>query len=118
MNLDQTTLAIGTSLKSADELAKLKKATQGLEAIFAKQLLSEMRKSVQKVSLGQSMGKEIFEDMMDQTIAENASKGGALGLGKQMYDTFSKRVFQSELAHLKLDLQNRASQKANATTPK
>lgn len=59
---------------------KLYKACQDFEAIFTKMMFSQMRKSVPESKLidgGQA--EEIFEDMLDEKIAEQASqKNGSM----------------------------------------
>ena len=66
----------------------LKKATQQFEGYFLHQLLTEMRKTVPQDSLlkDDGDGKQIFQDMMDQTISEKMSSRGDLGMAKMMYD--------------------------------
>ena len=67
---------------------ELKKATEQFEGYFLHQLLTEMRKTIPKDTLltDDGNGKQIFQDMMDQTISENMSKRGDLGMAKMMYD--------------------------------
>lgn len=66
----------------------LKKATEQFEGYFLHQLLTEMRKTIPKDTLlaDDGNGKQIFQDMMDQTVSENMSKRGDLGMAKMMYD--------------------------------
>lgn len=88
--------AIGQGLKlgkeAQPELSKLKKATDAFETVFVKQLLTEMRKGIKKVSFGDQSGSEVYEDMMDQAVAESVSKGGSLGIGKMLYKEFEPQV--------------------------
>lgn len=74
--------------------AELKKATSQFESFFLHQMLQEMRKSIPKDTLIGDDGhqQEIFQDMMDQTLADSASKRGDFGLGKMMYDQLSKTL--------------------------
>lgn len=74
--------------------ADLKKATGQFESFFLHQMLQEMRKSIPKDTLVADDGhqQEIFQDMMDQTLADSASKRGDFGLGKMMYDQLSKSL--------------------------
>jgi peptidoglycan hydrolase FlgJ len=76
----------------AKELANLKKACEQFEAVFAKQLLSEMRKGVQETKIGDQAGSAIYKDMMDQTIADSVAHQGALGIGQMLYKQFEKQV--------------------------
>ena len=79
-------------------LDKLKEAARGIEAIFLKDLLSQMRKSVHHVSLGKSYGGEMFDDLLDQAVAESATKKGDFGIAKNLYQQFSREVLREEAA--------------------
>lgn len=72
----------------------LKKATAQFESFFLHQLLQEMRKTVPEDTLVGDDGhpKEIFQDMMDQTLADTASKRGDFGLGKMLYSQLSRSL--------------------------
>ena len=92
-------------LKTADiarqagpKLQQLKKATEGIEGLFMKDLLASMRRGTPKGGLMGEDGtaSKIYKDMFDQTMADNLSKSGALGIGKVLYRQLSKQV----LAHL------------------
>lgn len=74
------------------QLRDLKKACQQFEAVFAKQLLSEMRKGVQQTSMGDKAGSAIYQDMMDQTIADAVAKKSGLGIGSMLYKQFEAQV--------------------------
>jgi flagellar protein FlgJ len=79
--------------KSAEpELAKLKKATDGFEAIFLKKLFSQMRAGIKETQFGDSPGKAIYEDMFDEAMANSASKSKTLGMGDMLYRQFSPRI--------------------------
>lgn len=74
--------------------ADLKKATQSFESYFLHQMLQEMRKTVPKDTLlgDDAHQEEIFQDMMDQTMADSMSQRGDLGLGKMLYDQLAPSV--------------------------
>ncbi len=74
------------------DLVALKKACEQFEAVFAKQLLSEMRKGVQETSLGDQAGSDIYKDMMDQAIGDSMAHQGALGIGQMLYKEFAAQV--------------------------
>lgn len=77
------------------QIKKLEKAVQGVEAMFVKDLLSVMRKSLPKSE--QSMpGKDIYYDMLDQALAETMSKNGSLGIGKMMLETMKPAILSAE----------------------
>jgi peptidoglycan hydrolase FlgJ len=77
---------------------KLKKACADFESILVFQLLKTMRQTIPKNGLwGHSHGKDTYEMMLDQKIAdEMAKKGEGLGLQKMLYNQIVKQ-------HLKKD---------------
>ncbi len=68
--------------------ADLKKACQQFESYFTDLMLKEMRKTAPRNNLlgDQSNQQQIFQDMMDQKIADNLSQRSSLGLGQMMYN--------------------------------
>jgi flagellar protein FlgJ len=74
------------------ELGALKKACEQFEAVFAKQLLGEMRKGLKDTQFGDQAGAAIYKDMMDQAIGDSIAHQGALGIGKMLYKQFEKQV--------------------------
>ena len=85
-------MTIQTTSPAAPALDKahrdLKKACQQFDAFFTDLMLKEMRKTVPQSDLqgGSSNQREIFEGMMDQTVADQMSRHGGLGLGQMMYN--------------------------------
>lgn len=67
--------------------AELKKATQQFEAHFLHTLLQEMRKTVPESNLVPESGQQrtIFQDMLDQTMADSMSQRGDFGLADLLY---------------------------------
>lgn len=100
MNLSGIGIDLAAAAGAAPKLAKLRTAANQVEAVFLKDLLTEMQKGVQKVSFGQSYGSDIYQDMMNQTLADAASKSGSFGIGKILYQQFSKDVMQQEAARV------------------
>jgi len=76
-------------------LKDLKNACQQFEAVFAKQLLSEMRKGTQDQTMGDQAGSAIYQDMMDQAVGDAVAKQGALGIGQMLYREFAAQVSAS-----------------------
>ncbi|MCZ6679632.1 MAG: rod-binding protein [Candidatus Poribacteria bacterium] len=80
--LSQTAEKMGRNSGSDTEL---RKATQEFESLFLHYLMKSMRSTVPKNDLfhgGQA--EEIFTDMLDQAIAETASKRG-IGIADLLY---------------------------------
>lgn len=96
MNIDlsRAMTAMSAAKGAEPELAKLKKATDGFEAVFLKKLFSQMRTAVKETQIGQSFGKEIYNDMFDEALANAAAKSKALGMGDMLYNQFAPRVIQ------------------------
>ena len=82
----------------------LKKATQQFEGYFLHQLLTEMRKTVpdDKLLADDGNSKQIFQDMMDQTLADQMSSRGDLGLANMMYDLVGPTLGHTSLGHTSL----------------
>lgn len=106
MDIGTLTTQAGIAAEVKPKLDKLKETTKGIESIFIKQILAEMRKTVSKVEFGDSAGAEIYQDMMDHAIAEAGSKTGSFGLSQTLYRSFAPRVLASETANLKKEIQS------------
>ncbi len=75
------------------EMAELKKACQDFEAIFIKQMLNSMRKTVVPSDLTKrNMGEDIFEDMLYDKYAEKMAETAGLGVGDMMFAQLSRQL--------------------------
>ena len=84
----------GLPLDMRAKLKKLEKAAQDFEAIFVKQLLSQMRQTSFSEDIG-PMG-DMAKDMMDQAIAESASQGrNSIGIAKTVFLSMAQNVARS-----------------------
>lgn len=73
-----------------DKSSKLYKVSQDFEAIFIKQMLNVMRKSVSKTGLMDGgMAEEIFEDMLYDEYAQKMAKSGSFGIADMIYRQLS-----------------------------
>lgn len=69
-----------------DKSSKLYKVSQEFEAIFIKQMLNVMRKSVSKSGLlDGGMAEEIFEDMLYDEYAKKMAVTGSFGIADMIY---------------------------------
>lgn len=76
-----------------EEEKQLMKACQEFESIFTHMLLRSMRKSVPKTEfLHGGAGEDIFQDMLDEQIAAEASRTGQFGLAKIMFQQLSRSM--------------------------
>ena len=80
------------SANSEDD--KLRKACSDFQAIFIKQMLDTMRKTVQKGGLLEGgQAEEIFEDMLYDEYAQKMSETANLGLDDMIYIQLSTKNF-------------------------
>ena len=84
--------------KQQAEEKKLKKACADFESIFAYNLMKSMRKSIPSGGvISKSSGRENWEMMLDQQIAQSLSqKGQGLGMQTILYNQMKKRLKVSE----------------------
>lgn len=95
--LDSGVQTLGLLSDMQPKLKTLKRATDGFETLFVKNLLSEMRKGMKEVNLGgDKTGSDMYKDMMDQAIADKLSSKGSLGVGKILYKDFAPKVVAIE----------------------
>lgn len=74
------------------EDARLRQACSDFQAIFIKQMLDTMRKTVHKDGLLQGgQAEEIFEDMLYDEYAKKMSENAGLGLDDMIYKQLSTR---------------------------
>lgn len=65
---------------------KLWKASVQFEAMFMQQMFSSMHKSVPKSGLLPSgFAEDVHNSMMDQAVAESASRNGSMGIAPSIY---------------------------------
>jgi peptidoglycan hydrolase FlgJ len=72
---------------------KLRKACRDFESLFLFNLFKEMRKTIPRSGmLPTSPGKETFQMMFDQKVAEDLSgRGEGIGLQKMVYEQLRRR---------------------------
>jgi flagellar protein FlgJ len=75
------------------EDSKLKDACRDFEAIFIKQMLDSMRKTVQKTGLNDGgMAEDIFEDFLYDEYSKVMAKTGSFGISELLYRQFKDVV--------------------------
>lgn len=73
------------------ERFRLRQAAGDFESILVTMLLQKMRATIQKSELFHGgKGEEVFQDLLDRTVAEGAMKGRGLGIGQMLYDQMSQ----------------------------
>jgi len=86
---------ITSKLKSAfseKDDAKLKEACEGFESLFLNMMLKEMRKTVPEGETSSSYAMGMYQEMFDEEIAKNASKGKGIGIADSMYRQLSNQL--------------------------
>lgn len=78
--------------------SKLLSACQDFEAVFIKQMLDAMRKTVpEKGMLDGGTGQSIFKDMLYQQYADKMAKTANLGLSRLLYNQLSGQALDKAL---------------------
>jgi len=76
----------GTAAEAVDRTSKLYQACVDFEAIFLKQMLTAMRKTVPKDGLlDGGLGREIYEDMLYDEYASTMARTAGFGLADSVY---------------------------------
>lgn len=91
---------LSAAVKAADnvgshqkELTKLKKACDGMESSFLRQMLSEMRKTVSETeSGGDDTGADTYKSMFDGALADRLAERGTLGVSNKVFHAMAKQV--------------------------
>ena len=88
---------------------KIKEACRQFEAILLRQILSESRKSTVAASTeGTSNERDIYNDMIDNQVADSVSRSGSFGLAKSL---------EKQLVHQVLPKTATPAQAVAATNP-
>ena len=75
---------------SEAENAKLKESCRDFEALFIKQMLDTMRKTVSKSGmLDGGMAEDVFEDMLYDEYSKSMADTGSFGIARMMYSELS-----------------------------
>jgi flagellar protein FlgJ len=84
---------IQNKVGSINKDSKLYKASEDFEALFIKQMLNVMRKTVPKDGLLEGgFAEDIFEDMLYDEYAKKMAETANFGIAKTIYDQYSKYV--------------------------
>ncbi len=91
-------LAAAPQAPSASDRAGLRKAAQGFEAIFVRQMLAAAHSTslAGKDDLFGGQAEGTFTSMRDERFAEIAAQSGAFGLAKQLEAQFARLLPQAK----------------------
>ncbi len=85
--------AAQTGRRVVDKSSELYKASLEFEAIFIKQMLDVMRKTVQKDGLlDGGMSQEIYEDMLYDEYSKKMAESAQFGLAESIYWQVSSKL--------------------------
>lgn len=77
---------------TAGDGARLRWASQQLEALFLEQLWRGMRRTVMPTGMLDGPGVRLFEEMLDQERARLMAEAGTLGLAEMVYEQMSQYI--------------------------
>lgn len=100
MRLDSALKSAVAGAQAAPEIAKFRKAAKGVEQIFLKQLLAQLRHS--SAAKDDSYGMGMYKDMMDDALATSVADRGDFGIAKQMQRKLEPMLLNQALAAIKL----------------
>lgn len=71
----------------------MKSASKAFAGMFLGQMMKMMRSTIQKAELGHGgPGEEIFQEMMDQEMADEIAWGDSYGLSELIYESMSRKA--------------------------
>ena len=91
---------LSSAVKAADnvqshekELTKLKKACDGMESSFLRQMLAEMRKTITEAKPeGDDTGSDTYKSMFDGALADRLAERGTLGISNKVFHAMARQV--------------------------
>ena len=80
---------------------KLMEVCKQFESVFLNMMLKQMRATVAEGGLTEkSHGREIFESMQDEKLADEISKGNGVGLAQFLYKQMQRQIVIKESEQL------------------
>ncbi|HHY23738.1 MAG TPA: flagellar biosynthesis protein FlgJ [Clostridiaceae bacterium] len=80
------------AMENKDEKA-LKEACQQVEEIFLQMIYKQMKATIPESNFfSESMGKEVFSSMLDESLMKEAAKANGIGLADMMYKQLYKKM--------------------------
>ncbi len=91
---NRATTLQNTNFNLADD-KKLKETCQEFEAMFVKQMLDSMNKTINKSGLiKENMGEQIFNDMLTDEYSKKISDASGFGIAEMMYKQLAVKKYQ------------------------
>ncbi|WP_223111626.1 rod-binding protein [Thiospirochaeta perfilievii] len=83
------------SITNSKDDQKLKESCKEFEAMFIKQMLSSMKKTVNKSGLiKENMGEKIFDDMLSDEYSKSMAQTSSFGIADMMYKQLAVQKYQ------------------------
>ena len=89
-------LSPGSNLSGATTPEKLKAACKAIEGLFTSQLMSEIGKGMDSGDKSQQSG--MYQDFIQQALAQGVSNGGGFGLAKMLETSLTPTAHPSAAA--------------------
>lgn len=90
MRLEGLTKAAAAASTAAPKIAELRKAGEGIEAMFVRQLMSEMQKGTKLFGEGQAGS--VYGDLFNEALAKQVAGRGAFGIADMMVKQAAPRI--------------------------
>jgi peptidoglycan hydrolase FlgJ len=97
---DLNSIKAQAAAQAKPQLTQLKKATDSLESVFVKDLLTEMQKGTHM--FGSGTGSGIYQDLMNQQLSQSIGGRGSLGISNMLYKQLSPRILAQVEAQIRL----------------
>lgn len=95
LSRNQEPLTLRTSAVGKDidiKKDELRKAAEGFEAIFIRQMLQTMRTGLDESMFGSGPAGGIYADIADQAVSQAMASRGTLGIADNLYNTMVRRI--------------------------
>lgn len=106
MNIEKALRDVYAAVQAKPELDRLRKQTKAVEAIFLKDLLSAMRRTVPENKMGSGWGSDILKDLTDQALADRLSLAGSIGISDLLFKSLGPSVLRQQIANALQDRGN------------
>ena len=91
-NINDFESKLQNAINNRDEKA-LKETCQQLEEVFLQMMYRQMKATIPKSDIfPESIGKEIFDSMLDECLIKEAAKANGIGLSDMMYKQLYKKM--------------------------
>lgn len=112
MNIAQALRDVYAASQAKPELDRLRRQTKAVEAMFLKDLLSAMRRTVPESTVSSGYGSDILKDLTDQALADRLSLSGSIGVSDLLFKSLAPSVLRQQIVQA---LEDRGNVRLKAT---